>query len=330
WERLAGTPPGSEPYFATAHVTGGVLYAAVRDYIGAVNVYRYTETGTWQQLGGMANPAPGGEPVPTSTTALASSGGVIHVLHTVPATADAVYVTRFVNGSWEIVGPGIIGEGPASSLRVIGGRLYAAWTGARSAQVQRLDAAGTAWGGGAPLPFGTRSAVLTGVGGVPYAAVQGPDGRLQAFRLDGTTPAGPDDSDDSEPPKPLPQPACGKERVGTKYRDKLTGTSARDTLRGLGGDDRILGLGGADCLFGDAGDDRVEGGDGDDELDGGSGDDRLIGGAGYDTVRGGSGDDVIDSRGKGWDTIDCGAGYDRALVGDLDRVRNCERVQNVD
>jgi Ca2+-binding RTX toxin-like protein len=213
---------------------------------------------------------------------------------------------------------------------VIGGRLYVAWTGARSALVQRLNPDGTTWGGYAPFPAGIQSPVLTGIGGVPYAVVRGTVGRLEAYRLDGTTPAGPDDSDDSEPPRPLPQPACGKERVGTKYADRLTGTSARDTIRGLGGNDRILGLGGADCLFGDAGDDRIEGGDGDDELDGGAGDDRLISGAGYDTVRGGAGDDVIDSRGKGWDTIDCGPGYDRALVGDLDRVRGCERVLVVD
>jgi Ca2+-binding RTX toxin-like protein len=56
----------------------------------------------------------------------------------------------------------------------------------------------------------------------------------------------------------------------------------------------------------------------------------VTSGAGQDTVRAGSGNDVVDSRGRGFDTIDCGPGRDRALVGDLDRVRNCERVLNVD
>ena len=328
WERLAGLPVRSEPYFVTAHVTGGVLYAAMRDYLGGVYVLRYTDAGTWQQLGVMANPVLDGQPVPTYSTALASYGGVIYVAHSLSEVASPVYVTRFVNGSWETVG-GILGEGTVSSLRVIGGRLYVGWTQATAARTARLNAAGTAWGDTVPFPAGVRSPVLTGIGGVPHAAVIGPDGRLEAYRLDGTSPAGPDDSDDSEPPKPQPQ-TCGKERVGTRYGDRLTGTSARETIRGLGGNDRISGLGGADCLFGDAGDDRIEGGEGEDVIDGGTGDDRLIGGNGNDTVTGGSGDDVIDSRGKGYDTIDCGPGYDRALVGDLDRVRNCERVQNVD
>lgn len=329
WERLAGPPTQGEPYFSTAHVTGGSLYVATRDFIGGVEVHRLTTAGTWETLGGLANPNPTGEPLPTGSTALAGSGGVIHVLHGQTSDGGTVYVTRFVNGAWELV-DGALGEGSASSLRVIGGRLNAGWTaGTGGAQVSRLD--GAAWTVPAPLPADAAEApVLTGVGGVAYAAYRGADGRLRVARLDGSTPGGPDDNDDSEAPKPAPQPPCGKELVGTRFGDRLTGTAGSDLIRGLRGNDTIRGLGGADCLFGDQGADRIEGGDGDDVLEGGDGDDRLTSGAGYDTVRAGSGNDVVDSRGRGFDTIDCGPGRDRALVGDLDRVRNCERVENVD
>jgi len=53
-----------------------------------------------------------------------------------------------------------------------------------------------------------------------------------------------------------------------------------------------------------------------DELDGGHG-----------ALKGGSGNDTISARDRKRDTINCGAGRDRAVVDRIDRVaRNCERV----
>jgi hypothetical protein len=156
----------------------------------------------------------------------------------------------------------------------------------------------------------------------------------------GTPNSGPQDS--------TPVFTCGIQVAGTRRGDTLRGDGLRNSIDGLRGNDRIFGLGGDDCLFGGVGNDTVVGGDGDDELHGdagndvlkgnagadqlfgASGNDRLVGGAGNDTVSGGAGNDVIDSRGSGFDAIDCGPGRDKALVGDLDRVRNCERVINVD
>jgi CSLREA domain-containing protein len=133
--------------------------------------------------------------------------------------------------------------------------------------------------------------------------------------------------------------------------DLLIGTAGADLLCGLGGNDVIKGLGGNDSLFGDAclvarasrpfaassdGDDRLFGGagqdsliggGGDDLLDGGGGDDRLAGGAGRNVYRGGAGKDTILARNGKRESIDCGAGKDRATVDRADRVKGCETVR---
>lgn len=98
----------------------------------------------------------------------------------------------------------------------------------------------------------------------------------------------------------------------------IRGTAKADYLAGSGFDDKIYGLGGSDTLLGGAGDDLLDGGAGNDVIDGGSGRDRILAGAGSDTVLANDGDR---------DTIDCGAGNDRAVVDGIDVVVNCEAVQ---
>ena len=327
WERLASPPiSGSEPYYVTAHVAAGSLYVAVRDLLGGVRVHRYSSTGnSWTALGGFANP--GSDPDPAGIPVVMTDiGGVIHV--GMNGTATGASVTRFSGGSWQTVGGGAVGDGNLTSIRLIGGRLYVAWWDDTGVRVSRLNAAGTAWEA-LTAEFqadGVLPGTLTGIAGVPYLSYA-TRADLRVARLDGVTHTGPDDNDDSEAPQPAP---CSTGPTGTRRNDRLTGTAASDLIRGLRGEDRIFGLAGDDCLFGDEGNDRIEGGDGVDTIAGGDGNDHIVSGAGNDNVRAGAGNDVVDSRGRGWDTIDCGPGRDRALVGDLDRVRNCERVDNVD
>jgi Tol biopolymer transport system component len=97
----------------------------------------------------------------------------------------------------------------------------------------------------------------------------------------------------------------------------LVGTEGPDHLQGTAGPDRICGL---------RGDDWISGGRGNDYLNGGSGNDTIFGGPGHDTILGRDGRDVIFARDGERDWIDCGNGYDIAVVDRIDHVRNCERV----
>jgi hypothetical protein len=315
-----------EPYFVTAHALRGALHAGTWGFPDSVFVDRFTG-GAWTQVGGLASVLPGStEPDRAAGPyALTDVGGVLHALWR--THSGEPYVSRFKDGAWQNVG-GILPAGSEPGiLRYIGGRLYVTWIALdQTSVVGRLNSSGTAWEPVAALPSPAQGLpVLTGIDGVPYVAYAdaSADGRLRVARLDGVKPVGADDNDGSDPP-------CGREIVGTAKNDRLTGGSGRDFIRGLAGNDTIRGLDGDDCLYGNQGADRIEGGGGVDRIEGGGGGDRLVSGTGNDVVSAGTGDDVVDSRGKGWDTIDCGAGRDRALVGDLDRVRNCERVENVD
>ena len=138
---------------------------------------------------------------------------------------------------------------------------------------------------------------------------------------------------------------CTNILTGTRNADKLTGTVAGDSINGREGNDRITALAGDDCLFGRGGNDRLSGGDGADTLKGDEGGDTLSGGAGNDTLTGGtgndtlgggagrnkysgqSGNDIISARNGVRETIDCGAGRDRANVDRTDKVRSCESVR---
>ena len=98
-------------------------------------------------------------------------------------------------------------------------------------------------------------------------------------------------------------------------------------IRGTNGDDRLEGTKRADDIDGRKGDDRLFGKDGRDFLVGGGGADKVKGGTAFDELRGGGGDDVIDARGGSPDLIDCGRGFDRAIVGAVeDGVFDCEQV----
>lgn len=120
---------------------------------------------------------------------------------------------------------------------------------------------------------------------------------------------------------------CTTRRAGTRRADRLSGTPLGDLLLGAGGSDRLSGGAGDDCLRGGAGNDRLDGGAGDDELQGDAGNDTLTGGAGTDVLRGGAGRDRLSARDGRAETVDCGAGRDRATVDTADRLRGCEIVR---
>jgi Ca2+-binding RTX toxin-like protein len=86
------------------------------------------------------------------------------------------------------------------------------------------------------------------------------------------------------------------------------------------GTDVEAGLGGGeqDLLSGDARDNV---------LSGGGGEDFIVGGQGSDRLNGNDGNDAIQSRDSIRDLVNCGRGFDVAIVDDKDLVRdNCELV----
>jgi len=144
-------------------------------------------------------------------------------------------------------------------------------------------------------------------------------------------------------------------RSGGPGDDTLRGTNGADALSGNGGADDLLGLGGRDALSGGEGRDAVLGGNevgpkgGDKSLAGGPGGDFVGGGRGEDALSGGPGDDFLQAgtlreqeqdsiaggdgrdavlasnRPASRDIIDCGVGFDRALVDKKDITSGCER-----
>ena len=85
--------------------------------------------------------------------------------------------------------------------------------------------------------------------------------------------------------------------TGDNGPDRLVGTAENDTLRGLGGRDVLIGRGDSDRLFGGSGNDLIN---------------------------------AVDPGRPEGDLVNCGAGFDRALVDPSteDRVmNNCERVR---
>jgi hypothetical protein len=147
------------------------------------------------------------------------------------------------------------------------------------------------------------------------------------------------------------------ELIGTDAGERLEGTAGSEHAAAYAGDDEVLTFGGDDCVAGGLGNDRLHLGPGDDEasggigadhLFGGPGDDVLVPGLGPDHVDGGEGDDLLrDERGdvqpdvliggEGHDVIravdfaadrvECGPGYDVAIVDAADVVSECERVE---
>ena len=80
-------------------------------------------------------------------------------------------------------------------------------------------------------------------------------------------------------------------------------------------------------MSGRDGNDALAGGRGNDVLFGGNGNDLITGGYDFDRIYGGGGNDRVR---PGWDApgelVDCGPGYDWAILGPGDRSRNCERI----
>jgi hypothetical protein len=358
WEHIASGIVSSIPGRPDVAVTGGLLHVGATSGWDSAAADRLNQDGHWEKLGGgdVNRSVIGsyGYPREGGFDAIAGLGGEPHVLWNARGetgaapTPDQAFVSKVVNGAWQVVGGGPVGDARyGADLRTVGGRLYAAWVdGGTPAglHVSRLADDGSAWidtGGVIGYPVSGR-AVMTGSGGVPYVAWVESDGsraELRLARLDGApAPAGPDDGDGSGPGTqpavtgtPMLPPAlagsCGEELDGTMAPNRLDGGPSRDTLRGLGGDDSIAGLDGSDCLYGGRGDDSLDGGagtdqlqgrEGNDTLTGGDGEDRLDGGPGGDRLDGGPDDDVLvggpgnDSLvgGEGWDTFRAGAGND--------------------
>jgi uncharacterized delta-60 repeat protein len=90
------------------------------------------------------------------------------------------------------------------------------------------------------------------------------------------------------------------------------------------GNDSILGGAAADSLLGSNGRDTLFGGRGDDTLSGGNGNDYLSGGAGADHLFGDAGNDQIYAHDSQPDTIDGGAGFDRAKTDSDDLLTTIE------
>jgi hypothetical protein len=87
---------------------------------------------------------------------------------------------------------------------------------------------------------------------------------------------------------------------------------------------------GPPSFFGASSADRLTGNAGANSLSGGGGNDVIDGLAGNDVLSGGDGDDTITARDGFADFVSCGAGNDTAIVDTLDRVEDCENVQQAD
>lgn len=97
---------------------------------------------------------------------------------------------------------------------------------------------------------------------------------------------------------------------GNGKDNRLVGTNGKDTISGSGGDDSIFGKGGDDRLYGDSGRDRVSGGADPDDIFGGKGADDLFGKGGDDYMN--------SSDNRGGDFVDCGPGFDSAVIDAVD------------
>ena len=115
----------------------------------------------------------------------------------------------------------------------------------------------------------------------------------------------------------------------------LAATSFAATKQGGPGPDRLRGTNGFDRLAGKQGADRLLGRGGADVLIGGKGRDLLVGGPGRDSFNMRAG---VEVRAAGWDQIrardgrpdeiNCGGGYDIAILdAEEDGVYGCEEVR---
>lgn len=108
--------------------------------------------------------------------------------------------------------------------------------------------------------------------------------------------------------------------------DRLISATGGNLLSGDAGRDHLSGAGANDILVGGPGRDLIVGRGGADSFDGGSGADFVAGGPGRDEIRAADGDDRIHAADAHRDIVDCGRGYDRAVIRANDRAFDCERV----
>jgi Ca2+-binding RTX toxin-like protein len=107
--------------------------------------------------------------------------------------------------------------------------------------------------------------------------------------------------------------------------DWLDASNGNDILRGQEGDENDRGAF-FPSMFGGQGDDELYGGPGEDGMEGEQGTDEHYGGTDNDYI-----DAVVDDELGTQDLVDCGSGYDTAVVREPeDIVRgNCEEVTDV-
>jgi Tol biopolymer transport system component len=106
--------------------------------------------------------------------------------------------------------------------------------------------------------------------------------------------------------RPAALPVRGTRRcaiLGTQHADNLIGTPKADLILARGGNDTVHGRGGDDIIVGD---------------------DPFRGRGGRDRLYGGPGRDYIDSYDSARDFVDGGAGRDRGMFDERDRVRSIE------
>lgn len=332
WERIVSGLGGSIPRNPDAAVIGGLLHVGIND-LGSTEVLRLSQAGQWEKVGGGSPKlkTDDGYEYDGSFDRLAPFGGDPYVLF------GQAHVVHPDGDSWTLVGGGPAGEAwRGTSLRGIGGRLWAAWRGdpnnpdgQHPLHVSRLADDSASWVQ-VDSPAGTAvddGAVLSSIDGVPYiafAAAGGGGKQLVVQRLNGAPePLGPDDPEGSgpgtdpdvdatpivPPGEPKPHAHCSGTVDGTPDPDYLYALWYTTTVRGFAGDDRIMGGSEGDCLFAGDGSDELRGSLGRDWLFGGNGADKLFGGADDDQLNGGRGNDGL-RGGPGVDMYHAGRGRD--------------------
>ncbi len=202
----------------TASVLQGALYIATHSYFDSSVITHLDPNGAWRAFHGpLIIKTTCGSSFGDGVQGIAAFNGAVHALWDTETEdgcggqyAGQAYVSRYrADGSSEIIGGGAIApDAWGTSIRVIGGHLYAAWLNrgpSGKLHVSRLADDGHSW---IATPDPTRapgygSAILSGVGGVPYLATTdtvGSTTRLLVERLDGAEPPiGLDDGEGSGP-----------------------------------------------------------------------------------------------------------------------------------
>jgi hemolysin type calcium-binding protein len=361
WERV-GSLPEVIPYGVDAAVIGGSLYVGTTGGFGRPELYRLTANGFEKVGGSDVNTSVMTQygPQDGAFNRVAGFGDEPYVLWR--GDDNEVYPAHVTGGSWQLAGGGVGPGRDGTSLRTIGGRLYAAWIDSGSPDglhVSRLADDGSSWidtSGGPIATIVSHTAVLSSLNGVPYVMYLQTDGEsnsIHVAKLDGApAPIAADDGEGSGPgsdagigatpilppreqpkPKPKPKPAkrgpCGVIHEATAGPNAFVGGSRADCLFGGAGNDLLRGRGGDDRLYGGEGNDRLYGGADDDHLYGGPGADLLVGGGGWDVFHGGPGNDTIKAADGRAESVYCGSGYDTVTADRFDRLHGCERVKIV-